>query len=130
MENIMNIVINTVNNFPELEATEEFVAFNDKMQELKASLPSPVELDKVSDEKMNAQNEQVDPVIHGLTCDFLKQRIPIDEITNVMFYQLLKYCALSGFTEYEWKKMHYYVSDIIKSVRDYFKNVASMLAVH
>lgn len=130
MQALMDLVIATVNKLPDPDLPREILDLNEKMQLLKAGLPSPLELDKISQEKLNEQSEKVDPRIHGLTCDFLKQKIPIDEITNVMFYYLLRYCTISGFAEHEWQKMNYYFSTIIANVRGYFKTAAEIKIIH
>lgn len=124
MQALMDIIIATADKLPDPDLPGQILALNDNMQRLKAGLPSPLELDKVSQEKITEQSEKVDPIIHGLTLDFLKQKMPIDEITNVMFYYLLRLCTLSGFSEGEWQKMNYYISTIIANIRAYFKKEA------
>lgn len=129
IEAIMRIIISTVDQLPDPDLPIEILALNDKMQQLKAGLPSPIELNDVPQEKLREQGALVDPVVHGLTVDFLKQKMPIDQITNVMFYFMLRLCTLSGFSEHEWQKMNYYISTIIANVRSYFEKAAESKCV-
>ena len=96
MENIIALVQTTVFSLPTPELTPEIKALNKKMQALKKHLPDPEHLDQVPQEKVVQQTAHVNEAIHTLTCDYIKQNIPLDAITNVLFSQWLRFSIFFG----------------------------------
>ena len=130
MTQIIPLVIKTAQSLPTPELTPEIKALNEKMQELKKHLPDPEHLDKasqVSQETVVQQTAHVNEAVHTLTCDYIKQDMHPDAITNVLFSQWLRFSVFFGVSESDWQKMDYYLPEILGAVRNYLKaNTASM----
>ena len=93
------------------------------MQLVKSFLPGPELLDNVSQENVKQHTEQVNEAIHSLTCDYIKQDIHIEAITNSLFSHWLRLCVFFGVSESEWQKMDYYLPETLKAVRQYLRAI-------
>lgn len=120
---IIDLVKQTIKTLPKPDLTPEIRALNEKMQLLKANLPHPEILDNVSHEKAVQQTELVNTAIHTITCDYLKQDIKIDAITNVLFSHWLRFSVFFGVSESDWQKMDFYLPEILEAVRSYLSTI-------
>ncbi len=120
---IIELVQETVRQLPTPELSPEIRALNKKMQLLKSFLPGPELLDNVSQENVKQHTEQVNEAIHSLTCDYIKQDIHIEAITNSLFSHWLRLCVFFGVSESEWQKMDYYLPETLKAVRQYLRAI-------
>lgn len=126
MMEVIQIVKETINRLPEPELTAEIEALNKKMQQLKKYLPEPKSLDSldhIPKEQARQQTEQVNKAIHTITCNYLKEDVPIEAITNVLFSHWLRFSVFYGVSERDWQKMDYYLPEILKSVRAYLSAI-------
>lgn len=119
MQPIIELVKKTVELLPTPELSPEIRALNKKMQLLKSYLPRPEILDNVSQENVKRHTEQVNQAIHSLICDYIKQDIHIEAITNSLFSHWLRLSVFFGASESEWQKMDYYLPEILIAVRKY-----------
>jgi hypothetical protein len=122
---IIDLVKKTTLALPAPDLSSEIRALNEKMQTLKKHLFHPEQLDNVAHENVKEHTEQVNQAIHAMTCNYIKQKIHIQVITNVLFGHWLRLSVFFGVSENEWQKMDYYLPEILIAVRKYLSEALS-----
>ena len=116
---IIDLVKKTILSLPTPDLSSEIRALNEKMQKLKKHLPHPERLDNVAHAKAKQQTEQVNLAIHTMTCNYIKQNLHIQVITNVLFSHWLRLSVFFGVSERDWQKIDHYLPEILVTVREY-----------
>ncbi len=123
MTAIIDIIKNTAKSLPNPLLSPEIKALNKKMQKLKSHLPNPESLDSEIPENMEQQTAHINTAIHSVASEFLKQDIHVEAITISLFSHWLRLPVFFGVSESDWQKRDYYLSDILKAVRNYLATV-------
>jgi len=122
---IIDIVKNVIRKKSTPILSQEVIALNRKMQKLKEYLPDPENLDKVSNETVREQTEEVNMVIFNVIEKCIQKNIHPKAIANALFSYWLRFSVFFGVSERDWQKMDYYFVDILEAADEYVDKIST-----
>lgn len=120
MTDMIMLVRSKVKSLPDPKFSTDVKTLNEKMQQLKAYLPHPAQLDVVNPALIQEQTERVNTAIHTISSKYLEENVHPELVANALFSHWLHLSVFFGVSEKEWQKTDYYSAEILQEVKHYF----------